>query len=104
MAVEITDNPRQDRYEIREDDELAGFTLYRRHPGMIIFVHTEIDPRFEGHGLAGQLIRSVLDQARADGLQVVPVCPFVRAYIERHPGYQDLVPPERRREFNLPTA
>ena len=104
MAVEITDNPQESRYEIRQDGELAGFTLYHRHPGVITFVHTEIDPRFEHHGLADQLIRSVLDQARENGLAVVPICPFVRAYIERHPDYQDLVPEDRRREFNLPAA
>ena len=97
----ITDNPDQHRYEIRVDDELAGFVQYRRREGLIALIHTEIDTRFEGRGLASQLIAAVLDEARAAGVRVFPFCPFVNEYISRHPSYVDLVPEEFRPEFGL---
>jgi len=102
VGTAITDNPDEHRYEIHLDAELAGYVDYRRHPGVVELIHTEIDPRFEHRGLANQLIVSVLDRARADGLQVIPICPYVRAYITGHPDYLDLVPPGRRAEFGLP--
>jgi predicted GNAT family acetyltransferase len=64
-------------------------------------VHTEIDPRFEGRGLGGKLVSAALDEARADGQIVLPFCPFVNGYIERHPQYADLVPAEYRERFGL---
>ena len=97
----ITDNPDQHRYEIRVDDELAGFVQYRRRPGLIAFIHTEIDQRFEGQGLGSELIRGALDAARSEGIAVLPFCPFVNSFIERHPEYASLVPDEFRSEFGL---
>jgi predicted GNAT family acetyltransferase len=97
----ITDNPDQHRYEIRVDDELAGFVQYRRREGLLALIHTEIDSRFEGRGLASQLIAGVLDEARAGEVSVLPFCPFVNGYISRHPSYVDLVPGEFRAEFGL---
>jgi predicted GNAT family acetyltransferase len=100
-AIEIADNPERDRYEIRSDGELAGFVTYKRRPGRIAFQHTEVDERFEGQGIGSQLIVHVLDAAREAGDAVVPICPFVRAYIERHPGYADLVPEETREQLGM---
>ena len=61
------------------------------------FTHTEVDPRFEGHGVGGRLVSQALDATREEGLAVIPVCPFVRAYIAGHPAYLDLVPAGRAR-------
>jgi uncharacterized protein len=97
----IIDNPDQHRYEIHVDDELAGFVQYRRRPGLIAFIHTEVDGRFEGQGLGSQLIAGVLDTARSEGVRVLPFCPFVNGYIERHPEYASLVPEEFRSEFGI---
>ena len=83
------------------DGELAGFAEYRRRPGLIAFIHTEIEPRFEGHGLASTLIAAALSQARDEGLAVLPFCPFVRAYIAKHGEYRDLVPEAMRASFEL---
>jgi predicted GNAT family acetyltransferase len=99
--VTIRDNPDQHRYEIHVSDELAGFVQYRRREGLIAFIHTEIDARFEGQGLASQLIAAVLDEARSAGVAVLPFCPFVNGYISRHPEYVDLVPEDFRAEFGL---
>jgi hypothetical protein len=89
----VTDNAAARRYEIRVGDDVAGFAAYTRLPGVITFTHTEIDPAREGQGLGSTLARAALDDARAAGLRVRPRCPFVRAYIERHPEYADLVDP-----------
>jgi predicted GNAT family acetyltransferase len=97
----ITDSPDQHRYEIRVDGELAGYVQYRRREGLIALIHTEIDPRFEGRGLASQLIAAVLDEAREAGTAVLPFCPFANGYISRHPEYAALVPEALRSEFGL---
>ena len=99
--VGIVDVPDRSRFEVLVDGERAGFTEYRRRPGVIAFVHTEIEPRFEGRGLASELAASALATARSGGLAVLPFCPFVRGYIARHPEYTDLVPADLRPEFHL---
>ena len=101
MEVRVVDVQEGSRFEIRVDGETAGFAAYHRRPGVIAFVHTEIDPRFEGHGLASELISAALSTARSEGRSVLPFCPFVRGYIARHGEYLDLVPSERRVEFQL---
>ena len=94
--------PDRSRFEIRVEGEVAGFTEYRRRPQLIAFVHTLIDPRFEGQGHASELVRRALWEARSDGLSVLPFCPFVRAYIARHTEYLELVPEDMRIKFDLP--
>jgi predicted GNAT family acetyltransferase len=91
MTVEVSDNPDRLRYEIHVDGEIAGFAQYARRGGKIMFVHTEIDDRFAGQGLGSTLAAGALDDVRRRGLPVVPVCPFIAAYIERHPEYDDIV-------------
>jgi uncharacterized protein len=100
--IRVIDMPDRSRFEIQVDGEVAGFTEYRRRPGLIAFVHTLTDPRFEGQGLASQLVRTALIEARAHGLSVLPFCPFVRAYIAGHTEYLDLVPEDMRAKFALP--
>jgi uncharacterized protein len=100
-GIAVTDNAGQERFEIAADGALAGFTAYRRRPGLIAFTHTEIDPAFEGRGLGGRLVRAALDDARANDLLVLPFCPFTNAYIQRHPEYADLVPAAFREKFGL---
>jgi len=101
MSTTIADNPEQQRYEIRVDGEVAGFVRYQAKPGQIAFIHTEVDDRFEGQGLGSKLIAFALDDARERGLAVLPFCPFVNGYIQRHGEYVDLVPEDRRAEFHL---
>ena len=87
----VTDVPESHRFEVRVDGELAGFAIYHRRGGRIYLVHTEIDPAFEGHGLGSVLARGVLDAERSLGEPVVPLCPFMRSYIDRHPDDAALV-------------
>jgi predicted GNAT family acetyltransferase len=91
QAVEVADNAEARRYEITVDGRLAGFAEYRRRPGQLVFTHTEVGDEFEGQGLGSRLIRGALDSARAAGVSIVPRCPFVARYVQRHPEYLDLV-------------
>ncbi|HWS47883.1 MAG TPA: GNAT family N-acetyltransferase [Acidimicrobiia bacterium] len=89
--VEVRNNEQRRRYEILDGLGVAGFAQYVIRPGRVILVHTEIDPAFEGRGLGSKLAAGALDDIRSRGLRVVPLCPFIEAYIESHPEYQDLV-------------
>ena len=104
----VVDVPERSRFEVRVDGRVAGFAQYRTKAGpqdgtgLIVFTHTEIDDAFEGRGLGSTLVRAALDTARAKGLAVRPDCPFVRAYVARHPdAYLDLVPVELRARLGL---
>ena len=101
MDPDVADRPDEDRYEITVDGEVAGFAQYGVRPGLIAFVHTEIADGHEGQGLGSKLIRFALDDARARGLHVLPFCPFVNGYIQRHPEDADLVPAEYRAQFGI---
>jgi predicted GNAT family acetyltransferase len=97
----VVDNPDASRFEVLLDGEVAGFAEYRRSDGTVAFTHTVIDPGFEGRGLGSVLARGALDATREAGSPVLPFCPFIRGYIQRHPAYFDLVPADRRAEFEL---
>jgi predicted GNAT family acetyltransferase len=97
VTVEVRDNPAESRYEIREDEQLAGFVQYRLHEKRITFVHTEIDAAHSGHGLATKIARVALDDARRRGLAVVPRCSFIASFIRSHADeYLPLVLPALR--------
>jgi uncharacterized protein len=99
--IEVADATDRDRYELSIDGEMVGFTAYRARPGLIAFVHTEVDERLQGRGLADRLIRFALEDARARGLSVLPFCPFVKRFIERHREFEALVPDTYREQFGL---
>jgi hypothetical protein len=100
-TVTVRDNPDEERFEITTDGELGGEAVYRRRPGLIAFMHTEIDKRFEGQGLGSRLVHDALEAARAQDLAVLPFCPFVNGYLRRHSEYVDLVPAEHWERFGL---
>jgi uncharacterized protein len=89
--IRVVDHPSAGRYEAFLDGRLAGVAEYRLAPGVITFVHTEVDPAFEGRGVGGRLATWALDDVRGRGLAVRPRCPFIAAFIRRHPEYADLV-------------
>lgn len=97
----IVDDAAAHRFEVRVDGAVAGFAEYRRRGGAVAFTHTVVDPAFEGRGLGSTLARGALDAVRVEGLAVLPFCPFIRSWIQRHPEYADLVPAARRASFGL---
>jgi predicted GNAT family acetyltransferase len=96
-----SDNVAQHRFEAHRDGQLAGFAEYNVHPDALMFTHTEVLPAFEGQGVGSGLARHVLDEARARGKFVIPVCQFIAGYIRKHPDDLDLVKPETRAAFKL---
>ncbi len=101
MKLTVRDDPAQERYELVADGVVVGIAAYRLRPGLIAFIHTEVDERLEGHGAGSTLARGALDDARARGLAVLPFCPFINGWIQRHPEYGDLVPAAQQSHFGL---
>ncbi|WJR81618.1 GNAT family N-acetyltransferase [Bradyrhizobium sp. NP1] len=87
---DVINNKAHQRYELTVEGHLAA-TYYKVEDGVITFIHTEVPPELGGKGVGSRLIKGALDQVRADGLKVVAQCPFVKAYIEKHADYQDLL-------------
>jgi predicted GNAT family acetyltransferase len=82
----VVDNPEELRYELWLGEELAGEIRYIRHDdGNVVLVHTEIEPRYEHQGLGNVLVQGALDDLRERGIEYRVVCPFVLAYLRRHP-------------------
>ncbi len=97
--INVTNNETAQRYEARVDGHLAVLT-YERDGNIITYLHTEVPSALSGRGIANQLARTALDEARAEQLVIIPLCPFVVAYIRRHPEYLDLVEESQRSRFD----
>jgi predicted GNAT family acetyltransferase len=92
MTTEVLNDPTLNRYELLVDGEHAGAADYVIKDRTLIFTHTEIDPAREGQGLGSELARGALNLVRADtDFRVRTTCPFMKAYVERHPEYEDLL-------------
>jgi predicted GNAT family acetyltransferase len=89
--VRVIDNEASEQYELWAGEELAGTIRYRVNEEAVTLIHTEISPEFEGQGLGSKLVAGALDDIRSRGLRVIPICRFVRSYLERHPEHADLV-------------
>jgi uncharacterized protein len=92
--LSVVDNPTELRYELRRGGHVVGQIRYAAEPGLVVLIHTEVAEAVEGQGLGSVLVRGALDDIRARGLRVAPVCPFVLSYLERNPEYADLVEPD----------
>jgi predicted GNAT family acetyltransferase len=89
-AVIITNNEEAQRFEAQLGG-LHALLTYRRFPGRIVFNHIEVPPPLESKGLAAKLAHTALDFARANHVRVVPLCPYISAFIRKHGEYDDLV-------------
>lgn len=89
--IEVFDNAEDHAYVITVDGERAGKAVYHIRGGRYFFVHTEIDSEYEGKRLGSQLVQFALEDVRLKEGSVVPICPFVRGYIKRHPEYDELI-------------
>lgn len=89
--VRVVDNPGKLRFEALLDDEEVGVIKYTRNGNVITLTHTLVPPENSGKGIASILVKESLNLAREAGDRVIPVCPFVLAYLERHPEERDVV-------------
>lgn len=87
----VRDDVDHERYVIEVDGAVAGFTEYKIKHDRFVFPHTEIADEYTGRGLASHLIREALDDVRSRGGTIVPICPYVVAWIEAHPEYLESV-------------
>ena len=83
-APQVTDNQAAYRFELQADGHLAELN-YRRNGKRLVLLHTEVPAELEGRGLGGKLVSAAVDRAAREGLTVVPLCPFARGWLERHP-------------------
>jgi len=87
---EVTDNPAASRFEILTDQG-AAILAYRHRGDDLDLMHLEVPRALEGRGYAAALATAALDQARREGIRIIPSCPYVKAFLQRHPEYADLV-------------
>jgi hypothetical protein len=90
QELQVRHNQEQHRYEVAVDGKLA-LLEYRDAGGVRYYTHTEVPVALEGRGIAGQMAKAALDAAQQEQLTIVPLCPFVRGYIAKHPEYKPLV-------------
>jgi uncharacterized protein len=93
MNHEVIDNPELKRFELHVGERIAIAQYIAGHDTMT-FTHTEVPQTLEGQGIGSALVKGALDQVRERGWKVAPMCPFVAAYIRRHPDYRDLMLPQ----------
>ena len=84
-APQVTDNQAESRFELRADGHVAELE-YRRNGKRLVLIHTEVPAELEGRGFGGRLVAAAVDRAAREGLTVVPLCPFARGWLERHPA------------------
>ena len=89
----VRNNEAESRFEVSVLEGLAELRYRTLRNGTLVLVHTEVPPAMAGRGIAGRLARAALDLARARGVQIVVLCPYVTTFIQRHPEYKDLVRP-----------
>ncbi|MCX5064873.1 GNAT family N-acetyltransferase [Micromonospora lupini] len=92
MQFTVTEAPTRERFEARDETgAVAGVVTYQLTGAIIAYTHTEVDPAYEGRGVGSTLARAVMDDARARGRTVVPICPFLAEWLVKHPEYEDIV-------------
>ena len=89
MEVSVVNNEDEQRFETQLGSA-AAFLAYRRSPGKLVLLHTEVPPAYRGNGIAGQLVSAAVRFARQSHLRIVPLCPFTSAFLAKHPEYQDV--------------
>ena len=98
VTFTVTELPERERFEARDETgALAGVVTYQMTGPIIIYTHTQVTPEFEGQGAGSVLARAVMDDAKARGRTVVPMCPFLAEWLDKHPEYNAIVARNTRR-------
>jgi uncharacterized protein len=90
MSIAIRDNPAANRYELDVEGKIV-FALYRRVDGVVQIRHVESPPVLRGKGAAGTLMQGIAEKLREEGAKLAPLCSYARAWMHRHPEFQDLL-------------
>jgi len=91
MELNLRENEAERRFELVLDGEMAGLAAYKVRDGRTVITHSEVDPRFRGKGLGGELARLTLDRLRAQNARVVVMCPFFVKYVGEHHDWDDIL-------------
>jgi predicted GNAT family acetyltransferase len=98
VTFTVTELPERERFEARDEaGTLAGVVTYQMTLPIIVYTHTEVVPEFEGQGAGSALARAVMEDAKARGRTVVPMCPFLAGWLDKHPEYNAIVARSTRR-------
>jgi predicted GNAT family acetyltransferase len=100
--IAVVNNEAARRFEARLGDQVA-FAEYRLRDGSMLLPHTVVPDAFAGRGIGGQLAKTALGYAREHGLEVIPTCPFIAAYVTKHPEWRDIIAPECRAQLGIET-
>lgn len=92
LGITIRHNPERERFEVLDNGKVIGKALYRTYgtdPSQRIFYHTVVNKEYGGQGLAKKLAVQALDQTVEEGLKIVPVCPYIKKFLTKHPEYEE---------------
>ncbi|QDK79137.1 N-acetyltransferase [Spirosoma sp. KCTC 42546] len=87
----IHNNTHRHRFELETEGKISFVEYQRVNDETLALVHTEVDPSLEGHGIGSTLVEGVLEYVEQHNLTIVPLCPFVSAYLKRHPDWNRIV-------------
>ena len=93
-TMNLVHEPEESRFAAYVDDELAGLIDYRLRHGSYLLMHTEVPEVFEGKGIGSALVKFAFQEIAAEEVKLVPICPFIRSYLKRHPEHGALVDEE----------
>jgi uncharacterized protein len=100
-TILIENNIGKSQYEAKQDGKVIAFAEYRPIGTSIMFTHTEVDETLEGKGVGSKLIRYALEDTKAKHMTAIPMCPFVKMFIQRHHEFIDVVHPAHRKVFGM---
>lgn len=89
--ISVIDNQSESRLEVQVDGQLAEL-VYHKNGNRLVLIHTEVPESLGGHGIGGRLVQAAVDKAAASGATIVPLCPYARSWLERHPDEAARVP------------
>jgi uncharacterized protein len=101
VDLQLSDNATAQRYEARIGERVVAYIEYRPSGEARMLTHTEVNGDVEGQGVGSAIVKFALEDIRSKGERVVPMCPFVAAYMQRHREYVELVHPLQRKVFGL---
>ena len=98
VSFSVVDVPERERFEARDSaGAVAGVVTYQLSGNIVVYTHTEVAPEFENQGVGSELARAVMNDARSKNRTVVPMCPFISGWLDKHPEYEKLVARTTRR-------